>query len=208
MLSGEEAQRILEEAEQVCSAADVNTAVTRMALAVTEKLGRSHPLVLVVMSGAVVFAGQLLPQLSFPLTLDYLHVSRYGHDNAGGDLRWLEEPHVNIAGRTLLVVDDILDEGVTLAAIRKHLLEQGAAACYTAVFAEKDLGHEKPIAADFVGVTLPDRYLFGFGMDVSGAWRNLPAVYALKEVARPEGLDPPGGESGLGPLRDPKARAA
>lgn len=179
MLTGEEAQRILDQAEEVCSAADVVAAVTRVAGEVTEQLGQRHPLVLAVMGGAVVFAGQLLPQLPFPLEFDYLHVTRYDDSNAGGALRWLAAPRGNIAGRTLLVVDDILDEGITLAAIKLRLLELGAAACYTAVFAEKDLGREKPIAADFVGVTLPDRYLFGFGMDVSGAWRNLPAVYAV-----------------------------
>ena len=178
MLSAAEAQLILHQADEVCSAAEVAAAVTRIAFEVTEQLGQSHPLVLAVMGGAVVFAGQLLPQLPFPLEFDYLHATRYA-DNAGGALRWLAEPRGNIAGRTLLVVDDILDEGITLAAIKLRLLEMGADACYTAVFAEKDLGREKPIAADFVGVTLPDRYLFGFGMDVSGAWRNLPAVYAV-----------------------------
>lgn len=182
-LTGAEAQRILAQAEEVCSAADVNAAVARVAGEVTAQLGRHHPLVLAVMGGAVVFAGQLLPQLPFPLEFDYLHATRYDN-NAGGELRWLAEPRGDIVGRTLLVVDDILDEGITLAAIKLRLMEMGAAACYTAVFAEKELGRKKPIVADFVGVTLPDRYLFGFGMDVSGAWRNLPAVYA---VGRPSG---------------------
>ena len=81
----------------------------------------------------------------------------------------------------VLVVDDILDEGHTLASIRVKLLEAGASHVYSAVFAEKDLGGEKPIAADFVGITVPNRYVFGFGMDVYGMWRNLPAIYALNE---------------------------
>jgi hypoxanthine phosphoribosyltransferase len=80
----------------------------------------------------------------------------------------------------ILVLDDILDEGHTMAAIRDKLLAMGAAAFYCAVFADKAIGKEKPIGADFVGVTLPDRYVFGFGMDVQGAWRNLPAIYAIK----------------------------
>ena len=179
MLTGEEAQRILDGAEEVCSAAEVAAAISRLALEVTAQLGQCQPLVLAVMDGAVVFAGQLLPQLSFPLEFDHLQVSRYGDDNAGGALSWLAEPRASVAGRTLLVVDDILDEGITLAAIKARLLEQGAAAVYTAVLVEKDLGRDKPIAADFVGVTLPDRYLFGCGMDVSGCWRNLPAIYAV-----------------------------
>ena len=84
-------------------------------------------------------------------------------------------------GRCVLVLDDILDEGVTLAAIKERLLQLGATECYTAVMVDKDLGRSKPISADFVGLTLPNRYLFGFGMDVEGAWRNLPAIYALKD---------------------------
>jgi hypoxanthine phosphoribosyltransferase len=78
------------------------------------------------------------------------------------------------------VVDDILDEGVTMAAIVQRLRDQGAAEVLSAVFAEKELGRDKPIAADYVGVRLPNRYVFGYGMDVKGAWRNLPAVYAVK----------------------------
>jgi hypoxanthine phosphoribosyltransferase len=88
-----------------------------------------------------------------------------------------------VAGRTVLVVDDILDEGITLGAVRDKLLAMGAAELRIAVFCDKELGREKAIRADFVGVHLPNRYVFGFGMDVNGAWRNLPAVYALKEEA-------------------------
>ena len=80
-----------------------------------------------------------------------------------------------------VVIDDILDEGITLAAIRKKLLEMGAAKVYCAVFADKAIGRDKPVRADFVGVTVPNRYVFGFGMDAYGLWRNLPAIYALKE---------------------------
>lgn len=181
-MAPDEAQSILDNAEQVCSASAVSRAVARVAEEVTERLAGRHPLVLAVMGGAVVFAGQLLPRLAFPLEFDYLHATRYNRSTTGGALHWRVTPDENVAGRSLLVVDDILDEGITLAAIKARLLDQGAAAVYTAVLVEKDLGRDKPIAADFVGVTLPDRYLFGFGMDVRGAWRNLPAIYALKEA--------------------------
>ena len=85
-----------------------------------------------------------------------------------------------VTGRVVLVLDDILDEGVTLAAISQRLREQGASQVLCAVFADKTLGRSKPITADFIGVQLPNRYVFGYGMDVKGAWRNLPAVYAVK----------------------------
>jgi hypoxanthine phosphoribosyltransferase len=132
------------------------------------------------MGGAVVFAGQLLPQLVFPLEFDYLHVSRYGDDTRGGPLSWLVAPRTPVAGRVVLLLDDILDEGVTLAEITAWLRAQGASEVLSAVFADKHTGRAKAIAADFVGLRLPDRYVFGFGMDIAGAWRNLPAVYAVK----------------------------
>ena len=177
----EEAWRILETAEEVCSAQCVCDAVARIAREITVKLSERHPLVLGVMRGGVVFAGQLLPQLRFPLHFDYLDVTRYRATTVGGEITWNVSPGTAVEGRVVLVVDDILDEGHTLAAVRAKLLAAGAAEFHSATFAEKDLGREKPIAADFVGITVPNRYVFGFGMDVYGAWRNLPAIYALRE---------------------------
>ena len=133
------------------------------------------------MGGAVVFTGQLLPLLEFPLDFDYVHVSRYGNNQEGGQLRWTVEPRENVAGRVVLVVDDILDEGETMAAVRQRVLDLGAAGFYCAVFADKLIGKDKPIRPDFVGLEVPDRFIFGFGMDIHGAWRNLPAIYAIKE---------------------------
>ena len=177
----EQARRILGEAELVRSPAEIELALNRLGREITERLSDALPLVLTVMGGAVVFAGQLLPKLLFPLECDYLHATRYGSQTSGSELAWLVQPRTPLVGRTVLVLDDILDEGITLAAIKAHLLEQGVSACYTAVLTEKQTGHPKPIKADFIGVTVPNRYVFGCGMDVRGAWRNLPAIYALKE---------------------------
>jgi hypoxanthine phosphoribosyltransferase len=181
MLGTDEARRILDDAEVICSADAVNGAVRRVASEISTQLFAANPLVLSVMSGAIVFTGHLLPLLAFPLDLDYVHLSRYGDDSiAGGRIEWRMFPPGKITGRVVLVVDDILDEGHTLFEIRRRVLEAGAAKFYSAVFADKQIGRPKPITADFVGITLPDRYVFGFGLDVKGAWRNLPAVYAMK----------------------------
>ncbi len=177
----QEAEDILASAELIHSAEAVAAAVTRIAGEIAEKLRDSNPVLLCVMSGGVPFAGQLMTQLQFPLDFDYLHVTRYGQDTAGGALSWRSAPWISVKGRTVLVVDDILDEGLTLAAVAERMLKLGATECFTAVAAEKLNGKEKPIRADFVALTVPDRFVFGFGMDVRGAWRNLPAIYALKE---------------------------
>ena len=180
-LSPDKARHILDSAELVCSAAEVSRAVSRLAREISAALADSFPLVLCVMRGSVIFAGQLLPQLKFPLELDYLDLTRYGDATRGGAITWKVPPGPNVAGRVVLVVDDILDEGHTLAAIREKLLAAKASRVVSVVFAEKDIGRARPFTPDFTGVRLPNRYVFGFGMDVSGAWRNLPEIYALKE---------------------------
>ena len=95
---------------------------------------------------------------------------------------WKVAPRENVKGRVVLVLDDILDEGETLHAIRQRVLALGAAEFHSAVFADKDNGKAKPMRADFVGMELPNRFVFGYGMDIHGAWRNLPAIYAVREA--------------------------
>lgn len=179
-MTRDEAAKILAEADVLVSEAECRAATARVASELREKLAGEMPLVLAVMGGATVFAGQLLPLLDFPLEFDYIHVSRYGDKLSGGKLNWKVEPKESVQGRTVLVLDDILDEGETMAAIRQRVLALGAKQFYSVVFCEKLIKKAKPLKPDFLGVTVPDRYVFGYGMDVSGLWRNLPAVYALK----------------------------
>lgn len=176
-----EAQQLLDNAECVASADTVQAVIDRLAREIADTLAGDFPLVLAVMGGAVVFAGQLLPRLCFPLEFDYLHVTRYRGNTRGGEVEWRVLPGQNVTGRSVLVLDDILDEGETLAAIRDKLHDMGAARVWSAVLTNKDNGLDKPIQADFVGLDVPDRYVFGCGMDAYGLWRNLPAIYALKE---------------------------
>ncbi|OJW43444.1 MAG: hypoxanthine-guanine phosphoribosyltransferase [Thiobacillus sp. 65-1059] len=176
-----EAQQLLDNAECVASADTVQTVLDRLGKEISRVLAEDFPLVLAVMGGAVVFAGQLLPRLGFPLEFDYLHVTRYRGKTSGGEVEWRVLPGQNVVGRSVLVLDDILDEGETLAAIRDKLLHMGAARVWSAVLTNKDNGLDKPVRADFVGLDVPDRYVFGCGMDAYGLWRNLPAIYALKD---------------------------
>ncbi len=182
MLPAEDAWEILNRAEQIFSADDVERAIKRLAVDITQTLQEDYPLVLSVMGGAVVFSGHLLPLLRFPLEFDAIHVSRYGDETQGGELQWRVLPKEPVAGRTILVLDDILDEGHTLVAIRDKMLALGAKQILNAVLVDKTLARDKPIKANFVGLTVPNRYVFGCGMDAFGLWRNLPAIYALKQA--------------------------
>lgn len=177
----EHAREILHNAELLFSAEQVQAALQQIAARINTDMRDLHPLVLSVMGGAVIFSGQLLPLLNFPLDFDYVHVSRYGDARHGGAMKWKVEPGENVRGRVVLLLDDILDEGHTLSVLRERVLALGAARCYSAVFGDKQHGRPKPIQADFVGLSIPNRFVFGYGMDIQGAWRNLPAIYAVRE---------------------------
>jgi hypoxanthine phosphoribosyltransferase len=182
-MDSQEARALLADAELIHSEAAIQCALEDVAAAIRVRLAERNPLVLCVMTGGVVFCGQLLPKLDFPLDFDYLHATRYGPETQGGKISWRSAPWIPVKDRTVLVVDDILDEGVTLAAVKESLKRLGAAEVLLAVFADKLNGKSKPVSADFVGLTVPDRFVFGFGMDIHGAWRNLPAIYAVRENA-------------------------
>ena len=175
------AWKFLQESDSIASAEEVQAAVRKVAAEIERKLAAEYPLVLAVMGGAVVFAGQILPLLRFPLDFDTLHASRYGAATRGTGVEWRVSPSALVKGRTVLVLDDILDHGETMGVIRARLLELGAKAFYCAVLVEKNLPRAKPLAADFVGLRIPDRFVFGCGMDAKGYWRNLPDIRAMKE---------------------------
>lgn len=171
--------QLLAQSELIHSASDIEAAIARMGREITEALGNKKPVVMCVMGGGVVFAGQLLTQLNFPLEFDYIHASRYQNATTGKTLSWKAMPKLDLSKRIVLLVDDILDEGITLKEIQQKFIEMGADAVYCAVLVEKILNREKPIQANFVGLTVPDRYVFGYGMDAYGWWRNLSAIHAL-----------------------------
>lgn len=175
-------QSILQEADCLCDAAGVEAALERMAHAITQRLQQCDPLVYSVMNGGLITAGRLLPKLKFPLQTGYLHATRYGEATSGGALCWKVRPTHELRGRTVLIVDDILDVGATLNAIVQDCRGQGATEVLTAVLVNK-LHNRKAhpdLRADFVGLELADRFLFGCGMDYQGYWRNADGIYAVK----------------------------
>lgn len=177
------ARALLAKATEVFDAAAVQAAMDRMAGEINARFAQADspafPLVLGVMGGAVVFAGQILTRFNFPLEFDYIHVTRYGAKDQGGRIEWKVEPRAEVRGRTVIVLDDILDEGETLAHVKERLLAMGAAEVLLAVFADKDIGKSKPAKPDYVGLVLPNKFVVGVGMDAYGYWRNLPGIWAL-----------------------------
>lgn len=177
-----ELQQMLDNAEVLYDEQAVEAALDNMAADINSKLADSNPLVLCVMNGGIVVSGKLLTRLTMPLNIDAINASRYRNQTFGGGIEWILKPRASLQDRTVLIIDDILDEGITLAAIYEYCIEQGARAVYSAVLIDKNTGYDKPITADFVGLITENRYLFGYGMDYKGYCRNAAGIYACKEA--------------------------
>lgn len=183
MTTIEKVQCVLEKAECLYSTAEINEALDQMALEITNKLKDANPLILCVMTGALIPTGHLLTRLHFPLEIDYIHVTRYRGTNRGGDLHWLVEPRQHLKDRTILIIDDIMDGGLTLSAIIDYCKTYNAKETYTAVMVSKNRQREPGVnfEPNFVGVRTEDKYLFGFGLDYEEYLRNIPGIYAVVE---------------------------
>lgn len=178
----EHIQAVRDSADELYSPAQVAEALDRLAAEIRAAIGDSDPLLLCVMTGGLIVTSELFTRLDGPAQLDYLHATRYQGTRGGAELKWITPPSQPLAGRTVLVVDDILDEGLTLAAILRYCREQQARAVYSAVLVEKDHDRKHPeVQPDFVGLSVEDRYVFGCGMDYHGYWRNLRGIYAVKD---------------------------
>ena len=183
-----EAIRVRETARQLVAPAQVSLALDRMAAAATEALAHENPLVLSVMNGGAFTAVELCQRLNFPHELDFVHVTRYDGDLVGGELSWRAWPERDLSGRTVLVVDDIIDHGETLRAICERLRRAGAGKVYVAVLVIKRLDQPRVrVDVDFAGLEIEDVYVFGCGLDYKGYWRGLTGIYAVETEAPTEG---------------------
>ena len=178
----DELNRVMAEADCLVPEQQVYEDIDTLARDITAALKDRNPLLFCVMNGGLILTGQLLPRLKFPVQAEYLHATRYRQETTGGILEWKLRPDADMDGRTVLIVDDILDEGTTLNAIADYCRAHGASEVLTAVLVDKQ--HDRKacpdLKADFTGLEVEDRFLFGFGMDYKGYWRNAPGIYAVK----------------------------
>lgn len=177
----------LDHSELVHDQATLERAIAAMAPEIVADFRDDVPVYLTVMHGGLPFAARLameIGQLGLDLEFDYLHATRYRGETSGGELAWKHRPATPLRGRRVLLVDDIVDEGHTLDAIVRWCREEGAAEVRIAALAVKRHGRcVEGVAADYAGVDVPDRYVFGYGMDFQNQGRNLPAIHALHDAA-------------------------
>jgi len=176
------AKAVLKNADLIYNAEQIQQAINKLALEINQQFANSNEpvIVLPVMNGGLVLCGQLVTQLTFPVELDYCHATRYRNEISGSELHWKVKPQNLLAGRQVLIIDDIFDEGHTLKSVIEFCQSENAQQVCAAVLIEKN--HPRPktdVQCDFIGMQVEDRYVFGFGMDYKGYHRHLNAIYAV-----------------------------
>lgn len=180
-ISGEQVNRVRKEAICLYPEDQVEQAIDRLAGEITDRYRDKNPLIMCVMNGGLILTGKLITKLDMPLQVDYLHATRYRGNTTGGNLHWLAKPQHSLMGRVVIVVDDILDEGLTLRDIIEYCKNEGASEVASCVLVEKM--HDRKYGcdhADFTGLSVEDKYVFGYGMDYKGFLRNAPGIYAVR----------------------------
>ncbi|MAZ44840.1 MAG: hypoxanthine-guanine phosphoribosyltransferase [Legionellales bacterium] len=181
MLSVETVNGVFERAEKIYSPAEIYEAIDTVAQKMTSALHDKNPLLLCVLVGGIVPAGYLIDRLHFPLQIDYVHATRYQDKTVGTELHWVAKPRTELTNRTVVIIDDILDGGITLAEVVKWCNEQGAKEVLTMALVDKKAARAEGglDTVDFTALTAPDKFLFGFGLDYKGYLRNAPGIYAV-----------------------------
>ena len=181
-LTLDQLNQIMAEADLLKSKEEIEVALSQLAGDITERLATSMPVVYSIMNGGLIFAGKLLPLLNFPLEVGYMHATRYRGETKGHtELQWQALPSCPMDGRTVLILDDIFDEGNTLAEVVAACKAQGAKDVITAVLINKVHDRKNTgLQVDFCGLDVEDRFVFGYGMDYRGYWRNAEGIFAVK----------------------------
>ncbi|MES2998331.1 MAG: hypoxanthine-guanine phosphoribosyltransferase [Pseudomonadota bacterium] len=183
MLIPADIQKVEEKATLLFTKEQIEVGLDKMADAINEQLGESNPVVLCVMVGGLIPAGNLLPRLTFPLELDYVHATRYSNETLGKpEVTWVATPRISLKDRNVLIIEDILDEGLTLAATVDYCQQQGARSVLTAILLDKQKVDRLPggtHSADFTALSMDKGYVFGYGLDYHGYLRNLPGIYVV-----------------------------
>ncbi len=181
-LSSQELQEVKENSDLIFSASQIKTAVEKMGLELETKIKNKNAILICVMNGGIIITSDLLRCMDCDVRLDYLQVARYLEKTVGGSLHWLKEPQLSLEGQTVVLVDDIYDEGYTMDELVSYCKKHGAKEVITAVLLLKRKSTPQvDIKPDIYGLEVTDRYVYGYGMDYKGYLRNVPAVYAISE---------------------------
>ena len=173
---------ILNNSKKIISNEECMSSIKKISNELTSELCNKFPIVITVMNGALIFSGNLIPLLKFPLQCDYIHATRYNDSTLGKDtVVFKSKPTIDLTNRTILILDDILDEGITMKCINEFIAEQGAKEIINCFLFKKDISRKIQFSNIYYGIKVPNKYIFGMGMDVKGLWRNMLDIYEYNQ---------------------------
>ena len=163
---------------------EIEAAVRRLASEISKDYRNQNPLLLGVLRGSFVFMADLIRHLDFPLEVDFIGLSSYGSGTeSSGKIKVVKELETPVQDRSVLVVEDIVDTGLTTAFLLQHLQRLKPASVKLCALTEKPSRREIPVNIDYLGFTVPDKFLIGYGLDVNQKYRNLPDICYLEGEA-------------------------
>ena len=172
--------QIVNNSELLIEKKAVDSSMEKMSKKIEAELGDKNLIILTIMNGGLYPTALFMRYFQSNCELDYIHLSRYGNKTTGGLPYWHRKPQKNIKNRNVLVIDDILDQGITLGEAIRECHDSGAKSVYSAVMVKKNISIRKGIQeSDFYAINLPNKYLFGSGLDYHGQFRNLDGIFAL-----------------------------
>jgi hypoxanthine phosphoribosyltransferase len=164
----------------VISPETIQARVKELARELSQDFAGQEPVLLGVLKGCFIFLSDLARQLSVPAQIDFVRLASYGHsDTSSGRVEMTKAPEMDLAGRPVVVVEDIVDTGLTLAWLKKHLEEQQPSVVKICVLVDKAERRQIDLELDYVGFKVPKGFLVGYGLDFDEGYRCLPGIYEL-----------------------------
>jgi len=162
------------------SEAEIREAVSRLAMEISRDYAGKQPLMLGVLKGAFIFLADLVREIEVPLTVDFIRAQSYKGDTTTGEVVVSMGDVLDLRGKDVLVVEDIVDTGTTVSCLMDYLAISEPASLKLCSLLDKPSRRETSVEIDYLGFVVPDRFIVGYGTDLDQAWRNLPGIYALE----------------------------
>ena len=160
----------------------INERVAEMARQITDDLAGHEVIALCVLKGAMFFCADLVREMKMDVALDFIQISSYGNNKySSGVVTILKEPQLDMRGKAVLIVEDIIDSGLSIREVYNYIESRGAAMVKTAAFLDKPKARKSPFAPDYVGFSIDPQFVIGYGLDFAEKYRNVPEVQVLSD---------------------------
>jgi hypoxanthine phosphoribosyltransferase len=160
----------------------IDIRVAEMGKQISADFAGTELIALCVLKGAVFFCTDLVRNVSLDVALDFIQVSSYGNQKySSGVVTILKEPQLDMHGKSVLIVEDIIDSGLSMREVFRYIESRGAAMVKTATFLDKPAARKVPFTADYVGFSIDPMFVIGYGLDFAEKYRNIPEVQVLSD---------------------------